>query len=273
MRRNMSFAVTLPMLCLILPCLAAAAQAPDTAWVTVDGHRMHLLVSGTRGPTVVLESGASSTHRTWTALQARLALVARVVSYDRPGLGVSDSCSRPRSARVIAEELRSALREAGLAPPFVLVGWSLGGAFVRVFASMYPTDVVGIVLVDPVQEAFYPRAEREQPALFNETDSADVQRLAAGPQGDRAEMAAWDLSLKEASASDSALVAPVILLSSSRADLGALGPIWTDEHRRWSERLRNVRYLRIDGVGHAIHRARPDDVFRAIQELRGKSGG
>jgi len=173
---------------------------------------------------------------------------------------------------VIAEELRSALREARIAPPFVLVGWSLGGAFVRVFASMYPADVIGLVLVDPVQEAFYPRAQREQPALFESTDSTDVQRMAAGPQGDRAEMAAWDLSLKEASASDLGLVAPVVLLSSPRADLGALGPIWTDEHRRWSERMSNVRYLRIDGVGHAIHRARTEDVFRAIQELRGKSG-
>src|SRR6185436_13132917 len=57
----------------------------------------------------------------------------------------------PRHARQIATELHTALANAGLHPPYILVGQSLGGPYVRVFASMYPEDVTGIVLVDPTQ--------------------------------------------------------------------------------------------------------------------------
>jgi pimeloyl-ACP methyl ester carboxylesterase len=167
---------------------------------------------------------------------------------------------------VIAEELHEALGKAGLAPPYVLAGWSLGGAFVRVFASMYSTEVKGVVLVDPVQEDFYARAEREHPEAFAEADKADVSRMNAGPQGERAELAAFDSSLSNARDANATLRAPVILLSSARTDLGAIGAIWTDEQRKWASRQR-AKFVMVEGAGHAIHRQRPDAVITALREL------
>jgi pimeloyl-ACP methyl ester carboxylesterase len=243
------------------------AQAIDTVEVSVQGHLMRLLVAGHGTPTIVLEAGSGSTSRTWRTLQPTLGALTRTVSYDRAGLGNSALSPRPRSARVIAEELHAALRAAQLPPPYLLVGHSAGGLYVRVFAATYPTEVVGLVLVDPAPEDFYARAQREFPRVFQRLDSIDAAGSASGSLGERAEEAAWDASLAEARATDGMFTGPAIVLSSSRADLEELGSLWTDEHRRWAQRSPRRSYVRIDSVGHQIHRERPSVVIEAIQRL------
>lgn len=243
------------------------AQSLDTLHVSVQGHRMHLLVGGHGTPTIVLEAGSASTSRTWRALQPLLATLSRVVSYDRAGLGSSALSSRPRSARAIAEELHAALRMAHLAPPYLVVGHSAGGLYARVFAATYPTEVTGLVLVDPAPEDFYARAQRDFPRVFQRLDSIDAAGFAQASPGERAEEDAWDTTLAEARVSDSLFTGPAIVLSSSRADLAELGPLWTDEHRRWALRSPRRSYVRVDSVGHHIHRERPTIVVEAVERL------
>lgn len=127
--------------------------------VNVGALRMHLHCAGEGGPTVVLESGLGDSYFSWHKVQPEIAKFARVCSYDRAGLGYSDPSSRPRNSRVIAEELHALLQAANLAPPYVLVGHSMGGFDVRLFASLYRSEVAGIVLVDsshPEQENRFP---------------------------------------------------------------------------------------------------------------------
>jgi pimeloyl-ACP methyl ester carboxylesterase len=110
-------------------------------------------------PTVILESGLGDSYISWRKVQPEIAKFARVCSYDRAGLGFSDSSSRPRTSRVIAEELHGLLQAAAIAPPYILVGHSMGGYDVRLYASLYPKEVVGMVLVDashPDQENRFP---------------------------------------------------------------------------------------------------------------------
>jgi pimeloyl-ACP methyl ester carboxylesterase len=118
--------------------------------VHVDGHQMHLQVRGpdSGGPTVVLEAGMGSFSPNWYWVQQELAPTVRSVAYDRAGLGWSRRSRRPRDAQTIAVELRDALREAGLDPPYVLAGHSFGGLPVRAFADLYPALTAGLVLVD-----------------------------------------------------------------------------------------------------------------------------
>jgi pimeloyl-ACP methyl ester carboxylesterase len=118
--------------------------------VHVDGRRIHLQVRGadSDGPTVVLEAGMGSFSPNWYWVQEDLAPVVRSVSYDRAGLGWSRRSRRPRDAQTIAMELRDALREAAIEPPYVLVGHSFGGLPVRAFADLYPELTAGLVLVD-----------------------------------------------------------------------------------------------------------------------------
>jgi pimeloyl-ACP methyl ester carboxylesterase len=118
--------------------------------VHVDGRQIHLQVLGTEsgGPTVVLEAGMGSFSPNWYWVQQELAPTVRSVAYDRAGLGWSRRSRRPRDAQTIAVELRDALREAGIEPPYVLAGHSFGGLPVRAFADLYPEMTAGLILVD-----------------------------------------------------------------------------------------------------------------------------
>lgn len=247
---------------------ATSAQAPDTLFVNVDGHQMRLLVSGQGAPTIVLQAGSGGTARTWRTLQPSLAGLGRIVSYDRLGMGRSEPSSRPRTARVIAEELRSALRSAKLPPPFLLVGHSAGGMYARVFATMYPTEVVGLVLIDPASDEFEAKAKRDYPLVHARFDSLFKIELATFPPGEIAEENEWFSNLAIAQASDRQMTAPAIVLSAaSRADMAEFGSLWTDEHRRWAASAPRREYVRVDSVGHGIHQERPAVVIDAIRRM------
>ena len=125
--------------------------APPGKLVDVGGWRLHLNCTGearASQPTVILESGIGDFSVEWSLVQPGVAKFARVCSYDRAGAGWSDIGPRPRTMHQIVYELHKLLEQAGVKPPLVLVGHSYGGWLVRLYASTYPTDVVGIVLVE-----------------------------------------------------------------------------------------------------------------------------
>jgi pimeloyl-ACP methyl ester carboxylesterase len=118
--------------------------------VSVSGHEMHLYCTGKAGggPTVVMDSGLGGGVLDWQTVQPKVAKFARVCSYDRSGIGWSESGPSPRTSRRIVEELHALLSDAGEEGPYVLVGHSFGGANVQLYASEYPERVAGMVLVD-----------------------------------------------------------------------------------------------------------------------------
>jgi pimeloyl-ACP methyl ester carboxylesterase len=125
---------------------------PSGQLVDAGGHRLHLLVTGTeyQTPTVILEAGASGFSAQWVWVQEGVSSFAKVVSYDRAGLGWSEPSYKQPTALEIARQLHTALENANIQPPYILVGHSFGGDPVRMFASEYPDEVVGVVLVDAV---------------------------------------------------------------------------------------------------------------------------
>ena len=99
---------------------------------------------------MVLEAGIAASSLTWSRVQPRIAQFSRVCSYDRAGLAWSESASTPRSMSALIEELRTLLDRTGEPPPYVLVGHSFGGLIIRAFARAYPTEIAGLVFVDPL---------------------------------------------------------------------------------------------------------------------------
>lgn len=113
-----------------------------------DGARLNFYCIGSGSPTVVFDSGWGDWAPVWAVVQPRIATWTRACSYDRAGVGLSEAGPMPRTSMRIAEELRSALHNAGINEPYILVASSFGGDNLRVFADRYPTDVAGIVFIE-----------------------------------------------------------------------------------------------------------------------------
>jgi len=133
--------------------LSQAGSYPPTGKLfDAGGHLLHINVAGKGTPTVILENGSGDFSFIWSLVQPAIARFARVVSYDRAGYAWSEAGPTPRTDKQITLELHTALRNAGINPPYVLVGQSYGGFLVRAFANYYPKEVVGMILVDAVHE-------------------------------------------------------------------------------------------------------------------------
>lgn len=145
---------------LLSPPLAAA---PDEAGalrgdlVSVGSHRLHLFCQGTGRPTVILEAGIGGNYLDWALVQPEIGRFTRVCSYDRAGVGWSEPGPGPRSLSQIAGELEALISMAELAMPAVLVGHSFGGLSALYFASRFPEQVAGLVLVDSMHPEQFER--------------------------------------------------------------------------------------------------------------------
>jgi alpha/beta hydrolase family protein len=117
----------------------------------VGGRSIHLKCEGTGTPVVVVDAGLGTPPAEdagWQAIASKVSPATRICLYDRAGLGTSDPAkARPRTSKDAATDLHAALKAAHVDGPYLLVGHSIGGLHVQVFASLYPDDTAGLVLV------------------------------------------------------------------------------------------------------------------------------
>ena len=227
--------------------------------VVVGGRSIRMLVAGQGDTTVVFENGYGGPLENWGKVQPGVSRFAKTVSYDRAGVGLSDKRPPPRDGRRIADELRLALQAANIAPPYILVGASLGGPYVRVFAGAYPDDVAGLVLVDPTPDS-------EQ---FNRTDGLP-------------ELEAWPGTRAQARDAQRPAGMPVFLIDAlspayvpftteayralrlrNRAELEAESV----EYQEWLRTIPGSRLIVTGRSGHNVAQEQPELVVAAIREL------
>ncbi|BBE73162.1 haloalkane dehalogenase [Pleomorphomonas sp. SM30] len=128
--------------------LAGCASVDGVVTAPLAGRAVEHVVAGRGAPTVVFENGLGGRLEWWAKVLPAVAAETTVFAYDRPGIGASAPAGTPRDGSTIVEELRATLRARGLAPPYVLVGHSLGGLYVQLYARRHPDEVAGMVLVD-----------------------------------------------------------------------------------------------------------------------------
>ena len=126
-----------------------SATAMPGHLVDVGGRRLYLHCTGSGSPTVVLVSGLAETSIYWEGwIAPAVAQNTTVCAYDRAGQGWSDPPASPQDGVAVATDLHTLLDHAQIPGPYVLVGHSTGGAYIRVFAARYPDQVAGMVLLD-----------------------------------------------------------------------------------------------------------------------------
>lgn len=159
-------------------CQTGSAQ-PEARMVNVQGHKMHVQIAGMEKrkqgqPVVVFENGLGGTLDAWSIVFPLIAQFVPAFAYERAGIGQSDLDGHAPTPKHIAERLHALLQQIDVRPPYVMVGWSLGGPLIRIFAGLYPEDVAGLVYVDPMQ---YTYTKAEGLALYESIGSgADGQK-------------------------------------------------------------------------------------------------
>ena len=233
--------------------------------VDVGGHSLNLLIGGQGSPAVVFEGGFGTGIVSWSTVQKEVAAFARTVSYDRAGLGQSDLGPKPRSAKQIATELHVALDKAGVKPPYVLVGHSFGGIYVRVFADMYPKEVVGMVLIDPSQESFNDWLKKNQSDRVKDSEA----QIAKAPEGVRAEAATTQSSYAEARGTKIPAGIPVTLLSATEDESmpADARTAWIQNHKEWIATVPGGKHVIVEKTGHFIQAQQPKLVIETIQQM------
>lgn len=141
---------------------ATTNYPPPGRMVDVGGYRLHFDCVGNGEPTILLEAGGGLFSLGWISVQSELAKATntRVCSYDRAGLGWSDETPGPYTIAGEVEALHRGLTALDVKGGIILVGHSYGGFMARLYASQFPHDVIGLVLVDPNTVTFFERHPR-----------------------------------------------------------------------------------------------------------------
>lgn len=221
--------------------------------------------AGTGGPTVLFEAGLGHGKNAWGRIFNEISAINHAVAYDRAGYGQSERSRQPRDGLQILRELRALLQTEEIKPPYVLVGHSLGGTIVKLFAKTYPHEVAGVVLVDARHAEFSKRCKQlgvhrmwyEPPALL----------FAMAPSAMRAEMASAALTERQVRRAGEFPPVPLIVLSQDRSTSRwpeSIGKVWDASQRNMAKMSRLGRMKVVGDSGHNIHRDQPDTVTTAI---------
>jgi pimeloyl-ACP methyl ester carboxylesterase len=157
--------------------LTAADIRSFSRLIDVNDRGYNLIRMGEGTPPVVMEAAIGDFSLTWSLVQPEVARFTTVVTYDRAGLGWSESSPKPRTGEVMMEELRALLDAAAIQRPVILVGHSFSGLLVRLYAYKYPEEVAGLVLVDGSHEDQFQRFPPEIGQLFPTIRATQVQQL------------------------------------------------------------------------------------------------
>jgi pimeloyl-ACP methyl ester carboxylesterase len=168
----------------LLEAAEARAYPPPGRMVDVGGHRLHINCTGSGSPTVVIDAGLGDWSAGWGYVQPEVTKTTRVCTYDRAGMGWSERGPLPRDARQFASELNALLQNANIPGPYILVGHSLGGLPVLVFAHDYPAEVAGVVLIDSMHPGQTTYATQSGAlSVLSVLARFGIVRVLAGPLG------------------------------------------------------------------------------------------
>ncbi|HEX7419813.1 MAG TPA: alpha/beta fold hydrolase [Thermoanaerobaculia bacterium] len=247
-------------LCLWLATVASAG----VRLVDVGGHKMRVLTDGA-GASVVFEAGFTETLDTWRDVIPAVAKIARVVAYDRAGLGQSEAVEGVRSYAALANDLHTLLLQEKVPPPFLLVGHSYGGPLSRVFCHLYPAEVRGIVFVDPMSETLNIADPKRAEHM--------AQQEAALKGASRGVMAEWAYLRKESDRDFADLQkvprpdVPMALIVATidRPDGWRKGLL--DQYGQWIESRNDSVLIVTPNSSHIVQRDEPGLVVGAIRSL------
>jgi len=244
--------------------LGACSSKVPARLEMVGGRQVEIATAGSGDVTVVFEAGLGNDWTSWDEVASEVAPHARIFAYSRPGYGASVPTTTPRDPQTIVEELRWLLTAQGVAPPYLLVGHSNGGAYMELFAKSHADEVRGVVLVDPRHRDFLARCEAAMLDLCGISES----ELATQAPAVIAEYRAYTMASDQIRAAGDFGAYPVRVLTASRvAGSAARQELWRSLHASLAAEAADGEQRVVQGAGHGIQIDRPAEVVRTILAL------
>jgi pimeloyl-ACP methyl ester carboxylesterase len=233
--------------------------------VNVGGHELQYRCSGKGAPVVVMDAGLGGTMATWNEVTPGIEAFTRVCSYDRAGLGRSGPGPMPRTSAQIVKELHALLVNAGIPPPYILVGHSLGGLNVRLYAGEYPGEVAGLVLVDATHED-YPARERElRPEQERKRIEASFASAGAAARSEYESLAA---SVAEVRAAPPLPDVPLtVITAGNHAESRVLNEVWMTLQGDLVRLAPRGRQVIAPESGHYVQFDQPAIIVSAVRDM------
>lgn len=283
--RRAAFVVALGLASVVTAPAGAQTANTTTRLVTVEGGAMRVQAAGLeqRGaglPVVVLEAGAGEGLDNWRPVFAEIAKRFPVLAYDRRGIGQSVADSETPTLRRVARSLRSLLASMNVAPPYLLVGHSWGGLFVRAFAEQFPADVSGLVFLDVTD---FETTNEERAAAVSPADRAQVTAPPTMPSippdtpaGLRAEFQVVASEMTREYPEARSLQPPTgvptaVVVATPPGRLEGLGGVMTrlqiKHQAEWAMGSPKGMLIVASHVGHMVHRDDPGLVAQLLEHV------
>lgn len=248
-----------------LLCLAGCSTLPTAQRVRSADTTHSYVLAGEGAPTIVMEAGLGDGKESWASVYDQLSQVSKVFAYDRAGYGASRSRNRTRDGATIVDELRAQLKAIGLKPPYVLVGHSIGGTYLELYARTYPEDVAGVVLVDSrhadfTRQCLAAKAGNCEPPAF---------ALALMPDALRREFVEGERTMQQVLNAGPFPDVPLAVLTSGKVlfSSSVFRETWLQTQKSLAAMSRTSVHTVCEDCGHYIQKDKPELVVKAVRDI------
>jgi pimeloyl-ACP methyl ester carboxylesterase len=235
-----------------------AAATPGR--VDLGDYTLFMDCQGEGSPTVIFENGHGMTLDTWEAVFPVVAEQTRACVYDRLGIGLSDPLPPDaiRTTQDAVDDLHALLEASEIEGPYILVGHSIGGFNLRLFAAQYPDELAGLVYVDVATPDQGPRLAAADPSL-------DADGFPREQSPERLDYPASAGQVRNAATPESDF--PVIVLTAENGPSSAALAVWQELHAELAALYPNSQHIFVEKAGHFIQQDDPDVVINAILQV------
>lgn len=237
--------------------------------VKTHGLITEYVLIGDKGPLIILECGLGDTLKVWRPFIEKSSFHARILLYNRAGYGKSRSLNNPKDGQTVVKELYLLLQELHQTPPYILVGHSLGCAYVQIFTLLYPDEVGGLLLIDPMTVIM---DELCMENGIKEWEDSKFKKIVISiflSKGSKKELSQRKTILEQAKSTDFSLNnIPVTIVTAGRSMwTKPLQHQWLRSHELLSLRIPDCTHIIVENAGHHIHKEKPGLIIELIEKI------